>query len=62
MRHLITQEINAHGLDIDKGMVIKFGNNFYHGGNTMTIMALLGSRYGWFKKMNAVFFCSKSFA
>lgn len=60
--HPVVQEINARGLDIDKGTVIKFGGNFYHGGDAMVMMALLGSRAGWFNRMNALLFRSESFA
>jgi predicted DCC family thiol-disulfide oxidoreductase YuxK len=60
--HPVILEINARGLDIDKGTVIKFGGNLYHGGDTMVVMALLGSRVGWFNRMNALLFRSESFA
>jgi len=60
--HPVIKEINARGLDIDKGTVIKFGGNFYHGGDAMVMMALLGSRSGWFNRVNALLFRSESFA
>lgn len=60
--HPVMQEINARKLDIDKGTVIKFGGNFYHGGDTLIVMALLGSRSGWFNRMNAMLFRSPAFA
>lgn len=60
--HPVMQEIEARGLDIDKGTVIKFGGNYYHGGDTMVVMALLGSKVGWFNRMNALLFRSESFA
>lgn len=60
--HPVMLEINSRGLDIDKGTVIKFGGNFYHGGDTMVVMALLGSRLGWFNRTNALLFRSESFA
>ncbi len=60
--HPVIQEINAQGLDIDKGMVIKFGGRLYHGGDAMVMMALLGSRSGWFNRLNAILFPSPSFA
>jgi len=56
--HPVIQEINARGLDIDKGTVIKFGGNFYHGGDAMVMMALLGSRSGWFNRLNGLLFRS----
>lgn len=62
IHHPVIQEINARGLDLDKGTVIKFGENFYHGGDAMVVMALLGSSTGWFNRMNAALFRSPSFA
>jgi predicted DCC family thiol-disulfide oxidoreductase YuxK len=60
--HPVIQEINARGLDIDKGTVIKFGGNLYHGGDAMVMMALLGSNSGWFNRLNATLFKSPIFA
>src|ERR1700761_402142 len=50
--HPVMKEINARGLDIDKGSVVKFGGQFYHGSDCVMIMALLSSRAGWFNRMN----------
>ena len=56
--HPVMLEINSRGLDIDKGTVIEFGGNFYHGGDTMVVMALLGSRLGWFLLFGRTRSCS----
>ena len=62
IHHPVVQEIKARGIDIDTGTVIKFAGHYYHGGDAMVVMALLGSRAGWFNRMNAHLFRSKSFA
>ena len=60
--HPILSEVNARRYDLDEGMVIKFGERFYHGADALGIMALLGSRAGWFNRMNALLFRSKTIA
>lgn len=60
--HPVIQEINARAIDIDKGTVMKFGGRFYHGADAMILMGLLGSKNGWFNKMNAVLFRYPTFA
>lgn len=60
--HTIIQEINARGLSLDEGMVIKFGGELYHGADAIMMMALLGSPVGWFNRLNAVLFKSPAVA
>ena len=48
----IVMEINDKGLNLEEGMVIKFGGNFYHGADALQIMALLGTNQGWFNRLN----------
>lgn len=49
--HPLIQEINAQQLDLDKGMIIKFGSRLYQGADALHLMAMIGSPYG---KLNAV--------
>lgn len=60
--HPILAEVNAGGYDLDEGMVIKFGDRFYHGADALGVMALLGTGTGWFNRMNALLFRSKTMA
>lgn len=54
--HPLIQRINAERLDLDEGMVIQFGDQLYHGADALQVMALLGSKYGWFNRANALLF------
>ncbi len=49
-------EINEKGFDLDEGMVLKYGERLYHGKDVLQMMVLLGSRHGWFNRMNAFLF------
>jgi predicted DCC family thiol-disulfide oxidoreductase YuxK len=60
--HPIMEEIRQLGLDLDAGMVMKFQGRCYHGQDALHLMALLGSRHGWFNRMNAVLFRSRTVA
>lgn len=60
--HPLMQEINALGFDLDDGMVLKFQGVCYHGEDALHMMALLGSPNGWFNRINALLFRSKTIA
>jgi predicted DCC family thiol-disulfide oxidoreductase YuxK len=60
--HPLMQEIKAKQLSLDEGMVIKFQNVCYHGADALHVMALLGTEHGWFNRMNAWLFRSKTLA
>lgn len=57
--HPLMQQIKAQGLSLDEGMIVIYGGQFYHGADALHIMALLGSKAGWFNRVNAVLFRSK---
>lgn len=57
--HPLLKEINAKKINLDEGMVIKFQDHYYHGVDALHAMALLGTRAGWFNRMNAYLFRSK---
>ena len=58
--HPLFQEIKIRNLNLDEGMVIKFNNTYYHGADALHIMGLLGTGRGWFNRMNALLFRSKT--
>lgn len=60
--HAVLQEIKKRGLDLDEGMVITFGDSYYHGADALHIMAMLGTNQGWFNRLNYLLFRSKHFA
>ena len=61
-KHPLLVEINRRQLDLDEGMVLKYGDGFYHGEDALHMMALLGSGKGWFNRINALLFRSKFIA
>ncbi len=58
----LMQDIKARGFDLDEGMVIKYGDNYYHSADALHIMAILGTDKGWFNRINALLFSSKTLA
>ena len=55
-------EITALGIDIDQGMVLKMGDQFYYGSDAMHKLALISSRFGLFNRLNYWIFKSKFLA
>jgi predicted DCC family thiol-disulfide oxidoreductase YuxK len=56
----IMDEITAKGLDIDEGMVLKFGNSLYYGADAIHVLSLMSSRSGVFNRLTYWIFRSKS--
>lgn len=61
-KHPLLDEINALKLNLDEGMIVKFNGRFYHGADALHLMALIGSDKGWFNRMNAFLYRSKTIA
>jgi predicted DCC family thiol-disulfide oxidoreductase YuxK len=55
----IMDEITAKGLDIDEGMVLKFGNSLYYGADAIHVLSLMSSRSGVFNRLTYWIFRSK---
>jgi predicted DCC family thiol-disulfide oxidoreductase YuxK len=55
----IMDEITAKGLDIDEGMVLKFGNSLYYGAEAIHVLSLMSSRSGVFNRLTYWIFRSK---
>ena len=60
--HPLIRKIAEHKLDLDEGMVIRFGDRLYHGVEALHMIALLGSEQGWYNRMNAWLFRSPRLA
>lgn len=58
--HPLIAEVGKRGLSLDEGMVIVYQDVFYHGKDALHLMALVGSGAGWFNKINAFLFRSKT--
>jgi predicted DCC family thiol-disulfide oxidoreductase YuxK len=55
----IMDEITAKGLDIDEGIVLKFGNSLYYGADAIHVLSLMSSRSGVFNRLSYWIFRSK---
>lgn len=58
----VMDEITAAGLDIDQGMVLKFGGTLYYGSDAIHMLALLGTRSGVFNRLAYWMFRSRRVA
>ena len=56
----VLEEITELGLDIDQGMVLKMGGQFYYGSDAIHALALISSRSGLLNLINYWIFKSKS--
>jgi predicted DCC family thiol-disulfide oxidoreductase YuxK len=50
------EEARALGLDLDQGMLVRFGNQYYFGADALRVIALLSSRSNLFNKAFAALF------
>lgn len=55
----IMDEITEKGMDIDQGMVLKMGSNYYYGSDAIYMLASMSSRSDVFNRLNFWFFKSK---
>jgi hypothetical protein len=55
----VLDEITAQGLDMDQGMVLIVGDQYYFGADAMHVLALMSHRVGFFNKLNYWMFKSK---
>jgi pimeloyl-ACP methyl ester carboxylesterase/predicted DCC family thiol-disulfide oxidoreductase YuxK len=56
--HPILIDVLDQGYQLDDGMVIKWNHQYYQGADALVIMALVGSSYGWYNRINAILFRS----
>lgn len=54
------REVQAAGLDLDEGMVLKLSGRLYHGDDCIHALALLGDTTGPFNRINGWVFRSKT--
>lgn len=52
--------IEAHGFDLNTGIVARFEGRLYHGKDALHLLALLGSDSGWLNRLNVVLFRHKA--
>lgn len=52
----LMEEVNARGLDIDQGMVLKVGDALFYGSDAMHQVSLRAQNKGWTALVNRIFF------
>jgi len=60
--HPLLPEIEQAGLDLNQGFVVKANNQFYHGADAMHFIAMIGTKSGWFNRINVILFSNKLLA
>lgn len=55
----VMDELNAKGFDIDKGLVLKVGDDIYCGSDAIHELSLLSNRGNFFNRLTYWTFCSK---
>jgi predicted DCC family thiol-disulfide oxidoreductase YuxK len=60
--HVLIAEIAQAELDLDEGMVVKYGGGLYHGADALVMISILGSGRGWFNRMNGILFKNRRIA
>ena len=58
----VVVEVVSAGLDLDEGMVLKYGGRLYHGADCLNMLALLSSRSGLFNRLMAFTFAQPDVA
>ncbi len=57
--HALSQKFLNQGMDIDQGIIVSVGGNYYHGSDALHMLALLSTGTGWFNRLNARLFSSR---
>ncbi len=52
--------IDAHGFDLNTGIVARFEGRLYHGKDALHLLAMLGSDIGWLNRLNVILFRHKA--
>jgi predicted DCC family thiol-disulfide oxidoreductase YuxK len=58
----VVEEAVRAGLDLDAGMVLKYGGRLYHGADCLNMLSLLSSRSGVFNRLMAFTFARPGIA
>jgi predicted DCC family thiol-disulfide oxidoreductase YuxK len=58
----LVEEVRRLSYEIDTGMVLKLNGRYYHGADCIHMLALLTTPAGWFNRINALAFRSRTVA
>ena len=54
--HPAVSQLKSEGIDLNEGMVLKLGDQTYHGADAIHRLSLISSRSGWFNRLNFLIF------
>jgi predicted DCC family thiol-disulfide oxidoreductase YuxK len=58
--HPLMDEIKARALDLNQGIVVKLGEDLYHGADALHLLAMIGSEHGWLNRLNVSLFRNRA--
>src|SRR5262245_26139808 len=56
----LVDDLRRRGFDLDAGMVLIIGDEYFHGDEALHRLALMSTRYGWFNRLNAWLFSNRT--
>lgn len=56
----IVEDVRRRGYDLDKGMVLILGDEYFHGDEALHRLALMSTSYGWLNRVNAWVFSNRA--
>ena len=54
----VMQEVTEQGFDVDNGMLVKTGEQWFYGSDAIHVLAMMSTRSGWFNRFNYYLFQS----
>ena len=52
----VMDEVRTRGFDLNQGIVVKLGEQFYHGEDALHMLAMIGSQSNLFNRLNVALF------
>jgi hypothetical protein len=52
-------QLRRRGYRLDDGLLLRIGDQYFHGAAAMNVLALMSSRSGWFNRLNYRVFRSR---
>jgi len=56
----LVEDLRRRGFDLDGGMVLMLGDEYFHGDEALHRLALMSTRYDWFNRLNAWLFSNRT--
>lgn len=56
----LVDDLRRRGFDLDEGMVLILGDEYFPGDEALHRLALMSTHYGWFNRLNAWLFSNRT--